>query len=128
MWLAATVRAAALILDGGVFLVGIARLQGRLAPPDVVYVGLLLAAPGANVAALAVGYFPRMNAELRATTVALSHLVNLLLLAFVIRLLVDLPPPARREEALWLALLCAAPWVNALAVAIGWRGAVHDAG
>jgi hypothetical protein len=48
----AWLKAVAFLLNGGVLLVGVARLQGRLAPQDYVFVGLLLAAPLVSASAL----------------------------------------------------------------------------
>jgi hypothetical protein len=122
----ATIRAAAFLLNGAVFLVGLGRLQGRLAPPDFIYVGLLLGAPAVSWLALVLGYRRRLDPEVGATAKAAALLLNGFLLLFVIWLSVRLDPDTRADEALWLALLFAAPPANALAIVPRWN-AVADA-
>ncbi len=112
----AWLKAVAFILNGGVALVGVARLQSRFAPQDYVFVGLLLAAPVVSAAALVLGYRKRVDAEVSATVKAAAILLNLLLLVFVCWLTVHLDPDTRTDEALWLLLLYAAPPTNALAI------------
>jgi hypothetical protein len=120
----ATIRAAAFLLNGAVFLVGLGRLQGRLAPPDFIYVGLLLGAPAVSWLALVLGYRRRLDPEVGAKAAAL--LLNGFLLLFVIWLSARLDPDTRADEALWLALLFVAPPANALAIVPRWS-AVTDA-
>jgi len=112
----AWLKAVAFLLNGGVMLVGVARLQSRLAPQDYVFVGLLLAAPLVSAAALVLGYRKTVDAEVSATVKAAAILLNLLLLVFVCWLTVHLDPDTRTDEALWLLLLYAAPPANALAI------------
>jgi hypothetical protein len=114
------IRAAAFLMNGAVFLVGLGRLQGRLAPPDVVYVGLLLGAPVVSCLALALGYRRRLDPEVGATAKAAALLLNGVLLLFVIWLCVRLDPDTRADEALWLALLFLAPPANVLAIGPRW--------
>lgn len=116
----ATVRAVAFLLNGAVFLVGLGRLQGRLAPPDFIYVGLLLAAPAVSWLALVLGYRRRLDPEVGATAKAAALLVNGFLLFFVVWLSARLDPDTRADEALWLAFLFLAPPVNALAIVPRW--------
>jgi hypothetical protein len=116
----AMIRAAAFLMNGAVFLVGLGRLQGRLAPPDVIYVGLLLGAPVVSWLALVLGYRRRLDPEIGATAKATALLLNGLLLLFVIWLCARLDPDTRAEEALWLALLFLAPPANALAIVPRW--------
>lgn len=118
----AWLNAVAFLLNGGVMLVGVARLQGRLAPPDYVYVGLLLAAPLVSAAALVLAYRKSVDLEISTTVRAAALLLNLLLLTFVGWLTVRLDPEARADEALWLLLLYAAPPVNALAISLARSG------
>jgi hypothetical protein len=105
-------RAVAFLLNGAVFLIGYARFQGRLAPPDYIYVGLLFAAPLVNTAALVLGYRKAPDAEVMDTLRAAALLLNLLLLLFVAWLSLALPPETRRDEAIWIALLFLAPFAN----------------
>ena len=113
----AWLKAAAFLLNAGVLLVGVARLQSRLAPQDYVFVGLLLAAPLVSGSALVLGYRRTVDAEVSATVNAAAILLNLLVLVFVFWLTVHLDPEARSDEALWLLLLYAAPPANGLAIA-----------
>jgi drug/metabolite transporter (DMT)-like permease len=113
----AWLKAVAFLLNGGVLLVGVARLQGRLAPQDYVFVGLLLAAPLVSASALVRGYRRTVDAEVSATVNAAAILLNLLVLVFVFWLTVHLDPEVRSDEALWLLLLYAAPPANGLAIA-----------
>ena len=105
----AWLKAVAFLLNGGVLLVGVARLQGRLAPQDYVFVGLLLAAPLVSAGALILGYRKTVDAEVSATVNAAAILLNLLVLVFVFWLTAHLDPEVRSDEALWLLLLYAAP-------------------
>src|SRR5262245_19718411 len=91
-------------------------MQGRLAPPDVFYVGLLFAVPLVSWLGLVLGYRKRVDEEVLATVKAGVVMLNALILLFVIRLLVMLDPEVRAEQGLWLLLLCAAPPVNLLAI------------
>ena len=43
-------------------------------------------------------------------------LLNVLVLALVIRLVMNLDPETRAEQGLWLVMLCVAPPANALAI------------
>jgi predicted permease len=112
----ATVKAIAFLLNGAVFLVGIARLQGRLAPPDYMYVGLLFAAPIVSWLALVLSYRKRVDPEVAATAKAATVVLNVLLLGFVVWLTARLDSDTRADEALWLVLLFATPPANALAI------------
>jgi hypothetical protein len=114
------IRAAAFVMNGAVFLVGLGRLQGRLAPPDFIYVGLLLAAPAVSWVALVLGYHRRLDPEVGATAKAAALLLNALLLLFVIWLSARLDPDTRADEALWLAMLFLAPPTNAFAIVPRW--------
>jgi cytochrome bd-type quinol oxidase subunit 2 len=116
MHLGPVLKAVAFILNGAVFLVGVARLQGRLAPPDIIYVGLLIAAPLVSCLALVLGYRRRVDPEVMATAKAAVVLLNGLLLCFVVWLTAHLDPDTRAEEWLWLVVLFLAPPVNALAI------------
>lgn len=100
---------------------GVARSRSYLAPPDTVYVGLLFLAPLVSAAALVVGYRQALREEPMATLAAGTLLVNAALLGFVIWLFAALPASARREQALWIVLLFAAPFANAAAVLSGRR-------
>jgi hypothetical protein len=113
----AWLKAVAFLLNAGVLLVGVARLQGRLAPQDYVFVGLLLAAPLVSSGALILGYRRTVDAEVSATVNAAAILLNVLVMVFVFWLTAHLDPNVRREEALWLLLLYAAPPANGLAIA-----------
>ena len=112
----ATLRATAFLLNGAVLLVGIARSQGRLAPPDYLYLGLLFAAPFASWLALVLGYRKQPDPDIVATANAAAMLLNALLLVFVVWLTAHLDPDTRSDEALWLVLLCLAPPINAAAI------------
>jgi predicted permease len=112
----ATVKAIAFLLNGAVFLVGIARLQSRLAPPDYIYVGLLFAAPIVSWLALVLSYRKRVDPEVAATAKAATVVLNVLLLGFVAWLTARLDSDTRADEALWLVLLFATPPANALAI------------
>jgi len=112
----ATLKAIAFLLNGAVLLVGIARLQGRLAPPDYMYVGLLFAAPIVSWLALVLSYRKRVDPEVAATAKAATIVLNVLLLGFVAWLTARLDSDTRADEALWLVLLLATPPVNALAI------------
>src|ERR1700752_3167651 len=100
----ATLKATAFLLNGAVFLVAIARLQGRLAPPDYLYVGLLFATPLASWLALVLGYRTVPDPEIVATAKAAAFLLNGLLLVFVVWLTAHLDPDTRSDEGLWLLL------------------------
>lgn len=113
----AWLKAVAFLLNGGVLLVGVARLQSRLAPQDYMFVGLLLAAPLVSAAALVLGYRKTADAEVSATTRAAAVLLNLLLLIFVVWLTARLDAETRADEALWLLMLYTAPPANLLALA-----------
>ena len=112
----ATVKAIAFLLNGAVFLVGIARLQGRLAPPDYIYVGLLFAAPCVSWLALVLSYRRRTDPEVAMTAKAAMIVLNALLLMFVVSLAARLDPETRSDEALWLLLLTAAAPINVAAL------------
>ena len=112
----ATWKAIAFLLNGAVFLVGIARLQGRLAPPDYIYVGLLFGAPIVSWLALVLSYRKRIDPEIAATAKAATVVLNVLLLGFVGWLTARLDSETRADEALWLVLLFATPPANALAI------------
>ena len=112
----AAIKAVAFLLNGAVFLVGVARAQGRLAPPDYLYVGLLLATPLVSAAALALTYRKNVDPEASATVKIAALLLNVLVLALVIRLVTNLDPETRAEQGLWLVMLCVAPPANALAI------------
>jgi cytochrome bd-type quinol oxidase subunit 2 len=112
----ATLKAVAFLLNGAVFLVGVARLQGHLAPPDYIFVGLLFAAPLVSWLTLLLSYRKRLDPEVAATAKAATLVLNVLLLTFVVWLTARLDPDTRSEEALWLVLLFATPPVNALAI------------
>ena len=116
----ATLRAVAFLLNGAVFLVGVGRSQGRLAPPDFIYLGLLLAAPAVSWLALVLGYRRRLDPEIGATAKAAALLLNGFLLVFVVWLTARLDPDTRADEALWLVLLFLAPPANALAIVPRW--------
>jgi len=113
----ATLRAAAFLLNGAVFLVGIARMQGRLAPPDYMYVGLLFAAPLSSWLALIFLYRRRTDPEVRATANAAALILNVLLLVFVVWLAIRLDSETLAEQGLWLVMVLAAPPATALAIA-----------
>jgi len=112
----AILKAIAFLLNAAVFLVGIARLQGRLAPPDYMYVGLLFAAPIVSWLALVLSYRKRVDPEVASTVTAGTIVLNALLLVFVVWLTVRLDPETRADEALWLVLLVAAAPANVLAI------------
>src|ERR1700747_438158 len=94
----ATLKATAFLLNGAVFLVGIARLQGRLAPPDYIYVGLLFAAPIVSWLALVLSYKKRLDPEIGATVKAATVMLNAMLLVFVVSLTARLDPDTRGDE------------------------------
>jgi surface polysaccharide O-acyltransferase-like enzyme len=119
--LAATLRALAFIFNAAVFAVGWARAQGRLAPPDYLYVGLLFAAPLVSLTALVLGYRRKRDPEVLATAKAAAYMLNALLLVFVVWLAVRLPPETLAEETLWILTLFAAPAVNAAALIPDWH-------
>jgi|SRR5882724_8158079 len=112
----AAIKAVAFLLNAAVFLVGIARLQGRLAPPDYLYVGLLLVTPLVSAAALVLTYRKSLDPEVSATVKVAALLLNVLVLLFVVRLVANLEPDIRAEQALWLVTLFVAPPANALAI------------
>ena len=116
MQVRATLKAIAFLLNGAVFLVGIARFQGHLAPPDYMYVGLLFAAPIVSWLALVLSYRKRVDPEVAATAKAATVVLNVLLLGFVGWLTARLDSDTRADEALWLVLLFATPPANALAI------------
>ena len=113
----ACLKAVAFLLNGGVLLVAVARLQSRLAPQDYIFVGLLLAAPLVSSGALILGYRRTIDSEVSATVNAAAILLNVLVMVFAFWLTSRLDPDVRREEALWLLLLYAAPPANGLAIA-----------
>jgi hypothetical protein len=117
----AWLRAVAFLLNGGVMLVAVGRMQSRLAPQDYVFVGLLMAAPLVSAVALVLGYRKTVDTEVSTTVNAAAILLNLLLLIFVCWLTVNLDADTRTDEALWLLLLYAAPPANALAIAATGR-------
>ncbi len=106
-------KAVAFLLNAAVFLVGYARFQGRLAPPDYVYVGLLFATPLTSVTALVLAYRKVVDPEVMATARAGALLSNAALLVLVVWLVAVLPGETRRDEALWIAILFLAPFANA---------------
>lgn len=116
MTLRAWIKAIAFLLNGVVLMIGVARLQGRLAPPDYVYVGLLFGAPLVSWAGLVLSYREHRDPEVAGTVKALVVLVNVLILALVIRLNAGLDPETRADQALWLMMLLAAPPTNLLAI------------
>ena len=116
----AMLKAVAFILNGAVLLIGIARLQGRLAPPDIIYVGLLLVAPVAGWLALVLGYRKRTDPEVMATARVAAVVLNALVLLFAVWLTAHLSPDTLEEEALWIAILYLSPVVNALAILPIW--------
>ena len=113
----AWLKAVAFLLNGGVLLVAVARLQGRLAPQDYVFVGLLVAAPLVSAGALVLGYRRTVDEEVLATVNAAAIVLNILVMVFVFWLTAHLDPEVRSDEALWLLLLYAAPPANGLAIA-----------
>ena len=112
----ANLKAIAFILNGAVLLIGIARSQGRLAPPDTIYVGLLLAAPLVSWVALVLGFRKRVDAEVVATAKAAAVILNALVLLFVVWLTMHLAKETLEEEGMWIALLYVTPVANALAI------------
>jgi len=124
----ATLRALALVLCGGVFLIGVARSRGFLAPPDYVWVGLLLATPLVSAAALVLVWVRSLRGEPLATVRSAAWLLNGALFLFATRLAVNLPPEMLREQALWLVILLTAPVVNALALLFGRPKAISHTG
>jgi hypothetical protein len=112
----AAIKAVAFLLNAAVFLVGVARAQGRLAPPDYLYVGLLLATPLVSATALALTYRKNVDPEVSATVKIAASLLNVLVLALVIRLVANLDPETRAEQGLWLVMLFVAPPANALGI------------
>ena len=112
----AAIKAVAFLLNGAVFLVGIARLQGRLAPPDYLYVGLLLVTPLVSAAALALTYRKTIDPEVSATVKVAALILNVLVLLFVVRLVANLESDIRAEQSLWLVMLFIAPPANAIAL------------
>lgn len=115
----ATIKALAFVLNGAVFMVGVARLQSPLAPPDYIYVGLLVGAPLVSWLGLVLGFRRALDPEIAATAKAAMALLNGLLLVFVIWLTARLDAETRAGEALWLLMLFLAPPVNALAILSG---------
>ena len=67
--------------------------------------------------ALILGYSRTVDADVAATVNAAAILLNVLVMVFVFWLTAHLDPNVRREEALWLLLLYAAPPANGLAIA-----------
>jgi hypothetical protein len=124
----AWLNAVAFVLNGGVLLVGLARLQSRLAPQDYVFVGLLLAAPLVSASALVLGYRKRVDPQVSATVRAAAILLNVALLVFVCWLTVHLDPETRTDEALWLLLLYTAPPTNGLAISASRSKSVETDG
>ena len=116
MTLRGWIKAVAFLLNGIVFLIGIGRLQGRLAPPDYVYVGLLFVAPLVSWTGLAMSYRDGRDPEVVATVKAAVVMVNVLILALVVWLNSVLDPETRSDQALWLMMLLIAPPTNLLAV------------
>jgi uncharacterized membrane protein YiaA len=112
----AAIKAVAFVLNAAVFLVGVARAHGRLAPPDYLYVGLLLATPLVSAAALALSYRKDVDPEVSATVKIAASLLNVLVFALVIRLVANLDPDTRAEQGLWLVMLFVAPPANALGI------------
>ncbi len=116
MTLRAWLKAIAFLLNGVVFLIGVGRLQGRLAPPDFLYVGLLFGAPIVSWVGLATSYRETRNPEVAGTVKALVVLVNGLVLALVVYLNAGLDPETRADQSLWLMMLLVAPPTNLLAI------------
>ena len=112
----AAIKAVAFLLNGAVFLVGVARSQGHMAPPDFLYVGLLLVTPFVNSAALVMTFKKGIDPEALATVKIAALILNVLVLALVIRLAAHLEPDERAVQALWLVTLFIAPPANALAI------------
>ncbi len=112
----AAIKAVALLLNGAMFLVGIARAQGHMAPPDYLYVGLLLVTPFVNAAAIVLTFRKGMDPEAAATVKIAALILNVLVLALVIRLAANLEPDVRAVQALWLVTLFIAPPANVLAI------------
>jgi hypothetical protein len=121
MRLAGTLRAVAFIANAAVFLIGVARYQGRFAPPDYVYVGLLFGTALASSFALVLGYRKAVDPEVLATAKIAAYLLNALLLVFALRLIAWLPEEALQAQATWIAVLLGAPVANAAALIPDWR-------
>ena len=111
----AVIKAVAFLLNAAVFAIGIARAQGQMAPPDYLYVGLLMLTPVVSSIAIGFTYPQTFDAEAAATIKVAAVLLNLLVLVFVIRLAMFLDPIVRAEQALWLVVLFVAPVANAIA-------------
>ena len=112
----AAIKAVAFLLNAAMFFIGIARAQGRLAPPDVLYVGLLLMTPLVSAAALAASYRKNIDPEAAATVKIAALLLNVLVLALVVRLFANLDPEVRAEQGMWLVMLAIGPAANAIAI------------
>src|SRR4051812_27851667 len=96
----AAIKAVAFLLNAAMFFVGVARAHGRLAPPDYLYVGLLLLTPLVSAAALALSYRKNLDPEAAATVKIAALLLNVLVLALVIRLFANLDPEVRAEQGM----------------------------
>ena len=111
----AAIKAVAFLLNAAVLAIGVARAQGQMAPPDYLYVGLLLLAPLVSSLAIGITYKKSIDAEVAATIKVAALLLNVLVLVFVIRLAMFLDPITRAVQALWLVVLFVTPVANALA-------------
>jgi len=112
----AAIKAVAFLLNAAVFLVGVARAQGHLAPPDYLYVGLLMVTPIVSSAALVLSYRKGLDPEVLATAKVATLILNVLVLILVIQLAANLDPDIRAEQSLWLVTLFIAPPANAIAI------------
>ena len=121
MKLGAGLRAVAFIANAAVLMIAFGRAQGRLAPPDYVYVGLLLATVAASTTALVLGYRRAVDPEVQATAKIAAYLLNALLFVFSLRLAAWLPEEALQAQMLWIGLLVFAPIANAVALIPDWR-------
>ena len=111
----AAIKAVALLLNAAVFAIGIARAQGQLAPPDFLYVGLLMVAPIVSSVAIGLTYRRGVDPELAATIKIAALILNVLVLLLVIRLAMYLDPDVRAIQSMWLVTLFLTPAANALA-------------
>jgi peptidoglycan/LPS O-acetylase OafA/YrhL len=109
-----TLRAAALLLNAAVFLVGFARSRYPMAPPDYVYVGFLFLAPIVSIGAILAAFRVPLRREPMPTVVAAAVLLNVFMFCFVLWLASRLDPDERRNEFLWMTILLTAPIANGL--------------
>src|ERR1051325_10444156 len=107
-------RAAALLLNAAVFLVGFARSRYPMAPPDYVYVGFLFLAPILSIAAIVLALRVPLRREPMPTLAAAIVLLNAFIFAFVLWLASRLDPAERQSEFLWMTILLTAPIANGL--------------